>query len=130
MEKEIRINGFRLTAREYETEYGERDYYGNAVYMISNIPCELWEQVMPSGTIREKSRRDVNNLWGAFIYNDSSNLDSFVSRLSYSSGYNLYIANRYTVPSSVYNYLSSRGKKWYGEGPDTSISLVFYASNR
>lgn len=130
MDKEIRINGFRLTAREYETEYGERNYYGSSVYIISMIPCELWEQMMPSGTIRGKSSRDVNTLWGAFIYNDSSNLSSFISHLSYESGYNIHLANRSTVPPSVYKYLSSRGKSWYGDGSDTSISLIIYDSDR
>ena len=130
MDKDIKVFGFRLNAREYETDYSERSFYGTAVYIISRIPCELWDRMMPSGTIRDKSRRDVNDLWGAFIYNDISNLNSFISELSNDCGYRIHLANKSTVPPSVYNYLTSRGKNWYGDGPDSSISLIFYASNK
>lgn len=130
MDKELQICGFTLKAREYETTPSEYDRYGLAVYIIFDVPSELWERIMPSGTIREKWRRDVNNLWGAFIYNDSSNLNSFISQLSYSSSLKIHLANKSTVPSSVYNHLTSRGMKWYGDGPDTGIKLIFYASNR
>lgn len=130
MDKELQICGFTLKAREYETAPSEYGRFGIAVYIIFDVPCELWERIMPSGTIREKWRRDVNNLWGAFIYDDSSNLHSFISQLSYSSGFKIHLANKSTVPSSIYNYLTSRGMNWYGDGPDTGIKLIFYASNR
>ena len=130
MDKELQICGCTLKVREYKTTSSEYDRYGISVYIIFDVPCELWERLMPSGTIREKWRRDVNNLWGAFIYNNSSNLNSFISQLSYNSGYKIHLANRSTVPSSVYYHLTSRGLSWYGDGPDAGIKLIFYASNK
>ena len=130
MDKELQICGFTLKAREYQTTPSEYNGYGIAVYIIYDVPCELWERVMPSGTIREKWRRDVNNLWGAFIYDDSSNLNTFISQLSYESGYKIHLANKSSIPDSIYKDLTAFGIDWYGDGPDTSISLVFYANNR
>lgn len=130
MDKEIQIMGISLEVQEYITTPSEYDRYGLSVYIIFDIPCELWEKVMPSGTIREKCRRDVNELYGSFIYDDSTNLNSFISQLSSNSGFKIHLANKSTVPSSVYKHLTSRGVDWYGDNPDAGISLIIYANNR
>lgn len=130
MEKVFNICGYNLNASEISTAENERGQYGISVYIIHGIPCSLWEEIMPYGTIREKEYRDVNEIWGAFIRNNQSNLNSFISKISSLSGYNFHVANRHSLPPSIYNYLSMRGFDWYENGHDTEIDLVLYGNNK
>lgn len=131
MDKIIEVCGFSLKATEYKTDPNEQEVFGESVYIIDEIPCALWEETMPDGTIRGKEFRDVDVIWGAFIRNNQANLRTFISRLSQFSGHTLLLASKYTLPPSVYQLLKSYCIDFYEDGSDdTSISLVFYNENR
>lgn len=86
---------------EYKTAPSERGRYGLSVYMFK-VKCSMWECYMPAGTIRDKAYCDVSGLWGAFSRDDKERLEEFVGKLSFATGYKLHVANKYTIPSSIY----------------------------
>lgn len=127
----IVIAGQKVEVYEYQTDDSERSRFGVSVYMFSPT-CRMWEYYMPSGTIRVKAYRDVENLWGAFIRDDRAMLSQFINTLSTATGYNMHLANKSSIPNSVYTRLSKFGlAKYYGDGRgDCGIKLIFYANNR
>lgn len=125
--KIIKICNHTFEMREYETTVSERSTYGLNVYIAPNIKCDLWEYLMPSGTIREKQYRGVNELWRDFIRGDEDYLtDLFLLRLSNETGLTFHLANQWTLPDSVYNSLLRRGASFNNE----VIRLVVYGNNR
>ena len=127
----ITLGNEKVKVETYETSLGERDLYGINVCMFI-ATCSAWEYYMPSGTIRDKTYRDVDSLWGAFIWNDKKLLADFIEILSSDTGYNIHIANKASIPPSVYKRLTQFGlKKFYGDGNgDCAIKLIIYANNK
>lgn len=128
----IKIANQKVEVYEYQTDAYERDRYGLSVNMFT-ATCSMWEYYMPVGTIRDKAHRDTETLWADFIRGDNSRLlMQFVDILSSATGYNIHIANKSTIPLSVYDRLSRCGAtKYYGDvGGDCFITLIFYANNQ
>lgn len=126
----IDIANKKVEVREFKTDSSERDRYGLSVYMFT-ATCDMWEYYMPAGTIRDKAYRDVSGLWGAFFRDNKDRLNEFVRKLSSATGYNLHVANKYSMPSSVYQRFAMFNRHFYGDGKgDCAVELIFYANNR
>lgn len=122
----------KVKVQEFVTAPSERDQFGLNVYVFP-ATCIMWEYYMPAGTIRDKAYRGcVSDLWGAFIKNNNALLNQFLEKLTIVSGYRIHVANKSTLPSSVYQLYQDYGySDFYGDRlNDAPVLLVFYANNR
>lgn len=125
--KIIKIGDQTLEMREYETTVSERSTYGLNVYVVWHVKCTLYEYLMPSYTIREKTYRDVSELWRDFIRGDKDELlNQFLYQLYRETGLKFHLVSQRTLPSSVYEPLAKRGFSFNNE----VIRLVVYGNNR
>lgn len=125
----ITIGNEKVEVRTYETSLSEKNLYGLYVYMFRPT-CRMWEYYMPYGSIRDKASRDVSSLCADFI--DRSLLSRFVDTLSSETGYTMHIANKSSIPPSVYyERFSQFGlNRFYGDVNNGSIWLIIYSNNR
>lgn len=126
----LTVAGYDIQMREFECQADEKSKYGQSIFLC-NIPCRVWEVLMPDDTIRESSLRGgETTVWYDFIradwnYSKVDRLNQFVDKLSSYSGRNFYVASRDTIPDSVYQRFASKGL-YIGGDP---IQLVCYADN-
>lgn len=99
--KIIIIGGQTLEMREYETTASEPSTYGLNVYVAWDVKCALWEYLMPSDTIREKSYRGASELWRDFIRSDKDALfNQFLYKRNSETGLAFHLVSQWTLPSS------------------------------
>ena len=130
MKKKITVGNEEIELSEFECQANERLEYGLSIYLVTWVPCKVWEYLMPSGTLREQQYRGINNLWVDFIQggNKLELLNQFVDKLSSHTGINFHVATKYTMPRSVYDRLTELGMS-FREDSD-SVTLVAYANNK
>lgn len=130
MNKTISVGNETLELSEFECQANERHEYGLSVYLVTWVPCTVWEYLMPPGTLREAQYRDIGNLWVDFIRGGDKIqlLNQFVDKLSTQTGINFHLATENTMPKSVYDRLTNLGIS-FKEDSD-SVTLVAYANNK
>lgn len=128
MDKIIKIGNHSIKLMEFEVEASERPMYGPSVYLSFDVSCDLWESLMPLGTLREKAYRDVNNVWIDFIRGDKNILiNQFLSIMSRETGLNFHLANERTLPVSLCKRLQYAGKNL---SRMDYLELVVYSNNK
>lgn len=130
MKKKISVGNEEIELSEFECQANERLEYGLSIYLVTWVPCKVWEYLMPYGTLREQQYRGINNLWVDFIKggNKLELLNQFVDKLSSHTGINFHVATKDTMPRSIYDRLTERGMS-FREDSD-SVTLVAYANNK
>ena len=130
MKKKITVGNEEIEFSEFECQANERLEYGLSIYLVTWVPCKVWEYLMPSGTLREQQYRGINNLWVDFIQggNKLELLNQFVDKLSSHTGINFHVATKDTMPRSIYDRLTELGMS-LREDSD-SVTLVAYANNK
>ena len=130
MNRKISVGDVEIELNEFECQTNERDEYGLSVYLVTNVPCKVWEYLMPYGTIRDAEFRGIYNLWFDFIQGGDriALLHQFVNKLSIDTGINFHVATVDTMPRSIYDRLTNLGMS-FKENSD-SVTLIAYANNK
>ena len=131
----IIFNDGTITLNAIEVAQSERNVYGEKVY-ISNIPCTLWELVMPEDTIRPKTSRDCPEVWMHYIRGGKRTTlaRDFLSKLSSNLGVRIHLAGKMTLPSSIFDRFADYGclyntYEWKDGDSDTTVDIVIYEND-
>ena len=131
----IIFNGETIKLFAVDVSQYEINTYGKKIY-IFEIPCTLWELVMPEGTIRSSSFRDCPNVWMHYIRGGkiTTLTRDFASKLSNNLDIPVYLAGKMTLPSSIYERLSDYGcvyntHEWKDGDSDTPLRMVIYGKD-